>query len=56
VCDEKTNVCKPLQTHRNNKDGIGTGPAWQAREKGAPLEASPEPGGDLCVVLVMPGV
>jgi hypothetical protein len=25
VCDEKTNVCEPLLTHRNVSDGIGTG-------------------------------
>jgi len=36
VCDEKTNMCEPLLTHRNGrKDGIGTGVACYPRESQA---------------------
>jgi hypothetical protein len=55
VCDEKTNVCEPLLTHRNVYDGIGTGevhgPGSTAR-----LLAGRESGGCLRVGLVVPGV
>jgi hypothetical protein len=57
VCDEKTNVCEPLLTHRNNpttasKPGSEVVPGTKTR----PVPARPEPGGDLRVGLVVPGV
>ena len=58
VCDEKTNVCEPLLTHRKNKTvaskpGLSGVPGMKA-DLGD--EARPEPGGDLRVGLVVPGV
>jgi hypothetical protein len=57
VCDEKTNVCEPLLTHRNNptkasKPGSEVDPGMKAR----PVVARRKPGGDLRVGLVVPGV
>src|ERR1700685_1790057 len=40
VCDGKTNVCEPLLTHRNNRDGIETGVASGPRESAAPWGVS----------------
>ena len=37
VCDEKTNMCEPLLTHRKNNDGIETGDGGGPRDKGAPV-------------------
>ena len=56
VCDGKTNMCEPLLTHRNpqtsaSKPGALLSPGIKAR-----LRVCPEPGGDLCAVLVVPGV
>src|ERR1039457_2246675 len=57
VCDGKTNMCKPLLTHRNNpttasKPGLEVVPGMKAR----PAGRAPEPGSDLCAGLVVPGV
>jgi len=35
VCDEKTNVCEPLLTHRKKNGGIETGSCGWVRDKGA---------------------
>ena len=48
VCDEKTNVCEPLLTHRKNrtmasKPGLSGIPGMKAH----PLWVCPEPGGGL---------
>ena len=47
VCDEKTNVCEPLLTHRETNDGIETGGVvvlpGQRRARGA----CPQPGSGL---------
>ena len=55
VCDEKTNVCEPLLTHRNVDGGIQTGevhgPGSTARR-----EVGRKSGGDLPAGLVVPGV
>ena len=55
VCDEKTNMCEPLLTHRRPYDGIGTGGGHNSRDEGA-AGLRPEPGGDLRVVPAVPGV
>ena len=55
VCDEKTNVCEPLLTHRNVFDGIETGEVHGPGSK-ARREALPGSGGCLRAGLVVPGV
>ena len=58
VCDEKTNVCEPLLTHRKNrtmasKPGLSGVPGMKAH----PIEVvCCEPGGGLRAGLVVPGV
>ena len=57
VCDEKTNVCEPLLTHRKNrtmtsKPGLSGIPGMKAR----PMLVCPEPGGGLRVGLAVSGV
>jgi hypothetical protein len=57
VCDEKTNVCEPLLTHRKNrtmasKPGLSGVPGMNAR----PLWVCPERGGGLRAGLAVSGV
>ncbi len=61
VCDEKTNMCGPLLTHRNGKkDGIGTGVACYPRESQASRPVTAGPTGarkrPASADLVVPGV
>ena len=58
VCDEKTNVCEPLLTHRKNrtmasKPGLSGVPGMKANLGD---EVRPEPGGGLRAGLAVPGV
>ena len=56
VCDEKTNVCEPLLTHRKYETASKPGRILVPGRKVAPAWACPEPGGDLRVGLAVPGV
>ena len=56
VCDEKTNVCEPLLTHRNGERWHRNRGRMSPREKGAPARACPEPGGGLRAALAVSGV
>src|SRR5664279_5021529 len=56
VSDEKTNMCKPLLTHRKKYDGIETGECGYPRDNDAALVASRVrelpvcgPGGARCI-------
>src|ERR1700751_5729951 len=55
VCDEKTNVCEPLLTHRKAD-------RWHQNRESAELpgqrrvHACPQPGSGLCAALAVPGV
>ena len=57
VSDEKTNVCEPLLTHRKYKTASKPGRIMVPGRKVTPvIRACLEPGGDLRVGLVVPGV
>jgi hypothetical protein len=55
VSDEKTNMCKPLLTHRKNYEGIETGGCGYPRDNDAAW-SRPESGSYLHVALVVSGV
>ena len=58
VCDEKTNVCEPLLTHRKNKT-LESKPGLSGvlgMKADLSDEVRPEPGGGLCAGLAVPGV
>src|SRR5664279_6049818 len=57
VCDEKTNMCEPLLTHRKNRMMASKpGVVRDLRDNGAARMACPEPGGCLRAGLAVPGV
>ena len=56
VCDEKTNVCEPLLTHRRENGGIETGSCGWVRDKGVLFGVRPQPGSGLRVASVVSGV
>jgi hypothetical protein len=55
VCDEKTNVCEPLLTHRKPMTASKPG-AIGTPGRRAGLRACPKPEGGLHAALVVPGV
>ena len=56
VCDEKTNVCEPLLTHREHETASKPGREMVPGMKARPFWARRESGGDLHVGLAVPGV
>jgi hypothetical protein len=57
VCDEKTNVCEPLLTHRKNRT-MASKPGWSGVPgmKAYLAGVCPEPGGGLRAGLAVSGV
>ena len=56
VCDEKTNMDEPLQTHRNVERWRRNRGLWVSPGQRPARTASPEPGGGLRAALVASGV